>query len=135
MRFTTTDFANNFSLTGTATAAGRSRLTSTYPGLYNLQFSVQLYNNANENIDYIIWFRKNGTDIPDSATNVAVYKAAGQSGRMVAAWNYMYEQTTTTDWIEIMWMASTVNGQLLYESGSLGHPAIPSVIATITQIA
>jgi hypothetical protein len=135
MTFTTTDVANNFSLSGTNTPKGRSRLTSTYPGLYNLQFSAQLFNASNENIDYIIWFRKNGVDIINSATNIEVVKASGASGRAVAAWNFMYEQPTNSDYIEIMWKASTTNGRILFESGSATNPSIPSVIATITQIA
>jgi hypothetical protein len=47
----------------------------------------------------------------------------------------MYEQPTNSDYIEIMWKASTTNGRILFESGSATNPSIPSVIATITQIA
>ena len=135
MTFTTIDFSNNISLTGTTTPYGQSRITTTHPGTYNLQFSSQLFNAANQNIDYIIWFRQNGTNIPNSATNIEVVKASGQSGRTVAAWNFMYQTTSPNEYIELMWTANTTNGRMLYESGSLGRPAIPSVIATITQIA
>jgi hypothetical protein len=129
-------FTNNVSITNNVSGYP-TRIRATYPGIYNLQFSAQLYNNANQNIDYVIWFRQNGTDITDSATNIEVVKAAGASGRLVAAWNFMYETVSSNEYIEIMWAASTTNGQLLYEqsSSAVPRPAIPSVIATITQIA
>lgn len=133
MRFNNTD-----SITSGFTIQDNSRIRATYAGIYNLQFSAQLFNNANENIDYKIWFRIGGTDITNSATNVEVAKVSGASGRAVASWNYIVDFTTvsgTNRYVEIMWAASTTNGQLLYENAISPAPAIPSVIATMTQIA
>lgn len=117
--------------------SNNTRMRTTYPGIYNLQFSAQLANNANQNINYVIWIRQNGTDVPDTAGDVEVVKSAGTTGRSIAAWNYLYETTAANEYVELMWAASTVNGQLLYAQSSsiVPRPAIPSIIATITQIA
>lgn len=134
MKFNSSSFTNNISVVNN-TSGLPTRIRTTYAGIYNLQFSAQLYNAANENIDYIIWFRKNGVDIPQSSTNIEVTKAAGASGRSVAAWNFMYQTTSSAEYIEIMWQASTTNGRILAAPASATYPAIPSVIATVTQIA
>lgn len=130
MSFTTTDYSNNISISGTS----KTRLLVKYPGLYNLQFSAQLYNAANENIIYSIWFRKQGVNIPNSSTNVEVVKSPGTAGQSVAAWNFMFETTSYNQYIEIMWQATTSNGRLLADP-TASPVGIPSVIATITQIA
>ena len=43
-----------------------SKITTTYPGVYNLQFSVQLQNTDNAIQDISIWLRQNGTDLVGS---------------------------------------------------------------------
>ena len=64
-----------------------TRITVTNSGVYNLQFSAQLYRSSGgtrENI--VIWFRKNGQDIPYSATDVTLQANAQY---LVAAWNFV----------------------------------------------
>jgi hypothetical protein len=128
--YTSTEFSNNVYI------INNNRIYHSEPGTYNLQFSAQLFNAANQSIDYVIWFRKGGVDIPNSATNIEVVKTAGSSGRSVAAWNFAYTIDPAT-YIQIMWAASTTNGRMLYEpaNGTVPYPAIPSVIVTVTQIA
>jgi len=52
LTFDTNDFTNGFSIISS------SRITPTYTGLYNLQFSVQLQNLANSTEDVFIWLRQ-----------------------------------------------------------------------------
>jgi hypothetical protein len=130
MKFDTTDFALNTRI------VSQSRITVDNTGLYNLQFSAQLGNTANSTIDFDIWFAYTGSNIPHSNTNVTLNKVAGSNGRLVAAWNFA-TPIQAGDYIEIKWSCDTATGQIQAapSSSTPTRPAIPSVIATLTQIA
>ena len=68
-----------------------SQITFTSTGTYDIQFSAQLHNNGGggSGSTVQIWFRKNGTDIPDSATRIAVPTNTPYS---VAAWDFVVPQ-------------------------------------------
>ena len=129
MKLNTTDFAHNVNITN------GSRITPTNTGIYNLQFSAQLTNTANTNITYDIWLAYTGSNVANSNTQIDVNKSAGQLGRMVAAWNWMLP-INANDYVEIKWSCNASTGQI-FATGSASNPtrpAIPSVIATLTQI-
>jgi hypothetical protein len=128
MRFNTTDFALGVSM------VSGSRITVENTGLYNLQFSAQLINTANTDIDFDIWFAYTGSNIANSNTKVSLNKVPGSLGALVAAWNFAYP-IQANDYIEIKWACTANTGQMYYTGSSAIHPAIPSVIATLTQIA
>jgi hypothetical protein len=101
-------------------------------GVYNVQFSAQLSRVTGGSAQTIsIWLRKNGVDVPNTATHVSMQANAG---KLVAAWNFFIDMIST-DTIQIMW---SQNGaiNLLAETPDLAlpHPAIPSVIITINQL-
>jgi hypothetical protein len=127
MQLETTELSDGVSI------VSGSRITVAHPGVYNLQFSAQLEKTDNGVDTVYIWFKKNGTNIPRSTTSLDVLKQAGGSGRFVAAWNYV-DSLAANDYIEIIWQAADVNMQLAYDTGSGNYPAIPSVIATLTQV-
>jgi hypothetical protein len=63
-----------------------SQFTFTNPGVYNLAFSAQLWRLQGGNVSYTsIWLRKNGVDVPDTATDVTLLS---NGTRFVAAWNF-----------------------------------------------
>jgi len=130
MKFNTTDFALNTRI------VSQSRITVDNTGLYNLQFSAQLGNTANSTIEFDIWFAYTGSNIPNSNTNVTLNKVAGSNGRLVAAWNFA-TPIQAGDYIEIKWSCDAATGQIQAapSSSTPTRPAIPSVIATLTQIA
>jgi hypothetical protein len=113
-----------------------TRIKIANTGLYNIQFSAQLANSANTNITFDIWFAYTGSNMDDSNTQMDVNKSAGQLGRSVAAWNLL-TPIVANDYVEIMWSCNAATGQLAAGGPQTTptRPAIPSVIATITQIA
>jgi hypothetical protein len=111
-----------------------SRITVENDGYYNLQFSAQLENTANNTIVFDIWFAKNQVNIANSATKVELTKQPGTTSKNVAAWNYM-EYLTSGSYIEIRIAADQTSGQLTYETANAVHPGIPSLIVTMDQIA
>ena len=128
MQLETTELSDGVSI------VSGSRITVAHPGVYNLQFSAQLEKTDNGVDTVYIWFKKNGTNIPRSTTSIDVLKQAGGSGRFVAAWNYV-DTFNAGDYIEIIWQSDDTNMQLAFDAAASNYPSIPSVIATLTQIA
>lgn len=131
MTFTGTDIADGVTL------ASGSHLVVPNTGKYNLQFSAQLQNTDNAQNDVTIWFRINGVDVPNSATQITVpaRKSAGIYGFAVAAWNIFLDMTAG-QYAEIIWLpvSTQVSIQAIPASVSPAYPAIPSVIATMNQV-
>lgn len=129
MRLNTTDFAHEVSITN------GSRITVQNTGVYNLQFSAQLQNTANSTIDFDIWLAYTGSNVANSNTSVTLTKVAGSLGRSVAAWNWMLP-IRANDYVEIKWSCNAPTGEILANGTQTNptRPAIPSVIATLTQI-
>lgn len=131
MTFNSTDIADGVTL------VSGTQLTVPVDGTYNVQFSAQFENVENAQQDATIWFRVNGVDVPNSATQITIpaRKSAGIYGYGVAAWN-IFLDLTAGDYVEIIWLptVATLNIQALPASTSPAYPAIPSVIATVNQV-
>ena len=125
MTFNTTDSSNGVSI-GSPT----SRLVVDYQGVYNVQFSAQLDKTSGATGNVYIWLRKNGTNVANTATTIAVQGAAA---RTVAAWNFII-QLEPTHYVELMWAVDDTSVRILAASATSVWPAIPSVICTITQV-
>ena len=127
MNLETTEHSNGVSI------VSGSRITVANAGVYNLQFSAQL-EKTDSGVDHVyIWFKKNGINVPRSNTNIDVNKQGGGNGRTVAAWNYV-DTLAANDYLEIVWQTSDTAMQLLAATATGNLPAIPSVIATLTQV-
>lgn len=125
MVFNTTDSSNGVSI-GSPT----SRLVADFQGVYNVQFSAQLDNTSGGTANIYIWLRKNGTNVPNTATTIAIQ---GTAARTVAAWNFII-QLEPTQYVELMWATDDTSVRILAASATSVWPAIPSVIATLTQV-
>jgi hypothetical protein len=131
IKFNTTDISHNISV------VSGSRITVDNTGIYNLQFSTQLDNASNTNEIVDIWIAITGSNVPNSNTRVAINKAqAGNEGKVVSAWNYMIP-LSASQYVELKWSSNGGNIILLSEGTAINpiRPAVPSAIATITQIA
>jgi hypothetical protein len=131
LTFSSTDISDGVTL------ASGSRLTVPLAGIYNLQFSAQLKNIDNAQNDATIWFRINGSDVGNSATQITIpsRKTASIYGYSVAAWN-IFLNMTAGQYVEIIWLPDSTNVtvEALPSSLSPAYPAIPSVIATMCQV-
>lgn len=128
---------NSTDVTDGVTLSSGSQLTVPVTGIYNVQFSAQFKNVENAQEDVTIWFRVNGVDVPNSATQITVpaRKSAGIFGYSVAAWN-IFLNLTAGQYVEIIWVPTiaTLALEALPASVSPVYPAIPSVIATVSQV-
>jgi hypothetical protein len=108
-----------------------SRVTIANAGVYNLQFSTQLYRSSGgHSVTTYFWFRVNGVNVTNSNTAVTTN---ANNGYTVASWNYV-DVYNAGDYVELIWMPDGDNVSLQYLNNPLGSPSIPSVILTITQV-
>ena len=132
MTFNSVDVADG------VTVASSSRITVPNAGIYNLQFSAQFKNVENTQEDVTIWFRVDGVDLANSATQMTIpaRKSASIFGYGVAAWN-IFLSLTAAQYVQIVWLptVATLTMEHLPASVSPAYPAIPSVIATMQQVA
>jgi hypothetical protein len=125
MTFNTTDASN-----GVSVGSPTSRLVVDEQGVYNIQFSAQLDKKSGATGVIHIWLRKNGTNVPNTASKVAIQGTAAET---VAAWNFVI-QLEPTNYVELMWATDDTEVILHAASATSVWPAIPSVICTITQV-
>lgn len=120
----------NFDASGSAVGVSLvsgSRLTVANGGTYNIQFSAQFETSAGADTGYV-WFKKNGTNIGDSATKVVLANNTAQ----VMTVNIL-DEASANDYYELGYQFTNGNATVLAEAASGNIPAIPSVIATVTQ--
>jgi putative transposon-encoded protein len=110
-----------------------TRITFTVAGTYMLAPSLQFSNSDSTDHDVTIWFRKNGTDIANSATVLSVPKAADGGNAFFQI--VLYEQVTAAQYIEVMWLPANVAVTLDYIAAGAIAPAAPSVILASERIA
>ena len=113
--------------------AHTSRVMCPASGVYNFQFSLQLQSSTASTKKVVIWARINGTNVANSATDITI---AGNNSQQVAAWNFMLA-LNAGDYFELIWAVDDTNVSLYHEvaqTSPYAHPAIPSVIMTVSQV-
>jgi len=124
----------NSGLTGTGiNIVSSTQITFTAAGTYMIAPSFQFANSAAADHDATFWFRKNGTNIANSASIVNVPKAA--DGGAALAQMVFYETVTAGQYIEIMWLPENAAVTLDFTAAGAIAPAIPSVILAAERIA
>ena len=124
IRLNTTDLSNQVSI------ANSSHIVIANSGVYNIQFSLQIDKVTAAGAHIYIWLRKNGLDVPNSATELAVQ---GTFSEVVAAWNFVVE-SNANDYYELVISSTDINIRLKAVSASGVVPAIPSVIVSVVSV-
>lgn len=118
--------------------ASSSRLYVRNYGIYNVQFSIQLTNLANDAQYADVWFRLNGTDVPRSASrfDIPARKSAGVPSHVIGTVNTFIEMQAG-DYVEIVGTTSSTDiGLESYDADAvIPRPAIPAAIVTVQHIA
>ena len=125
---------NNYDLSNNEVQlVGTSQLKVLFAGVYNIQFSLQLQSTVGSATETTIWLRKNGVDVPSTAGDVYMQS---NGHKLLPAWNYVLT-LNANDYIQLMWSADNNAVSLLATGPSTVpvHPAIPSAIITMTQVA
>lgn len=98
-------------------------------GVYDFQFSVQVDKTSGGTGNFWIWPRLNGVDVPSSCSQVQVQ---GNNAEVFCAANFFFD-LKAGDVVQFMWAASDVSVQLQYFPATAFHPAIPSIIVTVSN--
>jgi hypothetical protein len=119
----TTEEANGVFLSNT------SRINVRNYGIYNVQFSLQLVNLANDAQYADVWFRVNGTDIPRSASrfDIPARKSAGVPSHVIGTVNTFIEMNAG-QYVEIAGTTSSTDVSLEHYVADtvIPRPAIPA---------
>jgi hypothetical protein len=130
--FDTVDVADGITL------ANNSDITVPSDGIYSLQFSIQFKNTNNAQEDGTVWIRINGVDLANSATQYTVpaRKSASVFGYQVASLTFLLD-LDANDYVQIVWIPTNVLVTIEHLPASLSpaYPAVPSVIASMIQVA
>lgn len=122
--FNTTDLS-----VGVTRGTPTSRIYVDRLGAYNFQFSAQLNKVSAAAKRVWIWYRVNGVDATNSATEVTL---AGSSAAIVAAWNFVLNMNAG-DYFELVWATDDTACQIVTAAADPVIPGIPSVILTVTD--
>jgi hypothetical protein len=118
--------------------SNNSRLNVRNPGIYNVQFSIQLASDDNALQYADVWFRKNGSDIARSATrfDLPVRKSAGDPSHTVGSVN-IFVNLAAGDYVEVAGLVSATTVSLISYAAttSPNRPIIPAAIVTMQHIA
>jgi hypothetical protein len=128
--FNNSDGNNNVTL---GTGASNSQIIINQTGLYNIQFSAQIDKalGGGTTASAYIWFKKNGTAVPATAGFITL----DQNIQAVQSWNIL-ANVTSGDYYEIAYAASAnvFSFPALAGNGTVGYPASPSIIVTVTPV-
>ena len=111
-------------------------------GLYKVEYSIQLANNAAAQHDAYFWFKINGVNVADSTSKFTLpqRKSAGISSYIVA-YSFLFVELQAGDYIELWWQtdqAATSGGTLgvwiEFDPATVNYPATPSSLGSITFV-
>ena len=126
VEFENTYFENGMTLNGNSD----SQITVEKPGIYNFQFSGQLFSGSGSAKTAQIWIRRDGTDIGYSAH---AYTDDQNSGYLEVNWNFNID-LQAGGYIEIMWATDDTNLYFNSVAPSAPYPGISSVVMAVNFI-
>jgi hypothetical protein len=123
-----TEIANGISI------VSGSRLTVVQSGLYQFDLTLQLQSNSGADKNVIFWFKKNGTNIPNTSRIVTVTTNSAYTPISLAD----FFSLEAGDYIELWWQASSTAVALVtVAAGGTApndYPASPAALIAVTQV-
>ena len=114
------------------TIASSSNITVAAAGVYSVNASIQFANSDTTNHTSTFWFRKNGTNIANSASIISVPKVA--DGGKTLAQVTIFESMSINDYVQLIWSVDNTAVSLDYTTASGVIPEVPSVIFNMQRI-
>jgi hypothetical protein len=113
-----------------------NQITVANAGVYNIAVSVQVTSTNSQIHDAWFWFRKNGTDIPASGSQISVPQSHGGTAGALIFYVNIFEKMAAGDYTQLVWSASNTDVSLQHVNAATSptRPDIPSVIMTVNQV-
>ena len=121
--FNTTDLSQGVFLSTT------SRVMVDTVGIYDFQISIQLDKTSGGTAEFYVWFRLNGVDVTESASQM---RLQGNNAEIFSSLNYFFD-LKSGDYVEIMFSVTDVSVQVAATAAAAPHPGIPSIILTVSN--
>ena len=121
--FNTTDLSQGVFLSTT------SRVMVDTAGIYDFQISLQLDKTTGGTAEFYVWFRLNGVDVTDSASQI---RLQGNNAEVFSSLNYFFD-LKSSDYIEIMFSVTDLSVELAAFAAAAPVPSIPSIILTVSN--
>lgn len=105
-------------------------------GVYNIQFSIYATNYSNAFDNFIVWYVKNGTDVPSSASQGTVVSrhTANSPGATIMTVN-LFLSLIPSDRVQLYWTSIYGYSAIVTGAEVAGlFPLIPSVLLAVNQI-
>ena len=123
--FTTTDISN-----GVVIGTPASRIVVPESGLYQFNCVCQISSGNASKKDMRVWFRKNGTDLANSARIVT----SDISGGYATLTLLQPVSLAADDYVEVVFAADSTNISLAAVASTAYAPAAPAVLLEVTQV-
>lgn len=128
---------NNIAESYGFTLVDNSRIVVKHSGTYNIQFSIQFSNSANNVVhNASVWLRKNGVNMPNSSSYITVPgKHSGGDGKTLATVTFVLT-FASDDFIEVYWstLSTTVTIATIAANTIDSSPVSPAVIFSMHRI-
>jgi hypothetical protein len=129
--YNTVEYANGIEL------VDNTKILVKNDGLYNFQFSIQFENQDSDQHDVSVWFRKNGSNLPNSNSifTVPARKSASIFGRLIGTVN-IFEELEADEYVRVAWSTEDVNViiKTVGTQTSPVRPVTPCVILTVSYV-
>ena len=122
--FNNTDLSN-----GVFIGSPASRIVVDTEGIYNFDTSFQLDKTSGGVEEFFFWFRLNGVDVPDSASQISIQ---GNNAEIFSSLNYFFD-LKSNDYVELMFSVSDLSVELKSFVAAPPVPSIPSIILTVSN--
>ena len=106
-----------------------SRVYVDTEGIYNYQTSIQLDSTVATDEEFYLWFRLNGVDVTDSASQVRI---KGNDAEVFVSLNYFFS-LKAGDYVELVFSVTDLGVRLEATPAAAPHPGIPSIILTVAN--
>lgn len=124
VQFESTEFSSGVHI------GNSSRFVTEHSGLYAFDFRLQVTSTNSSAKNIYIWGRKNGTDIPKSATKVTL---AGNGSQLAPSWSFT-EPMVSSDYFELMFAVDDLAVSIDSPAPTAFCPAAPAATMRVTQI-
>lgn len=115
------------------TIASSTNVTVAAAGVYSINASIQFANTDGSDHNATFWYRRNGSNISNSASVISVPKLT--DGGKTLAQVTIFESLSISDYVQLVWSTNNTNVVLDYTAASGVIPEVPSVIFNMTRIA
>ena len=106
-----------------------SRVYVDTEGIYNFQTSIQLDSTVATDEEFYLWFRLNGVDVTDSASQVRI---KGNNAEIFVSLNFFFD-LKAGDYVELVFSVTDLGVRLEATAAAAPHPGIPSIILTVAN--